>query len=66
MNIQLSDTKEYINRKFTGALGQVLIRYVRPCWIYPPATTASHTDDPIPTCLSTSPTSRDANIMGLK
>ena len=26
MNIQLSDTKEYINRKFTGALGQVLIR----------------------------------------
>ena len=28
MNIQLSDTKEYINRKFSGALGQVLIRYV--------------------------------------
>ncbi|KAK4165104.1 hypothetical protein QBC43DRAFT_316773 [Cladorrhinum sp. PSN259] len=26
MNIQLSNTEEYIDRKFTGALGQVLIR----------------------------------------
>jgi len=27
MNIQLSGTEEYINRKHTGTLGQVLIRY---------------------------------------
>lgn len=27
MNIQLSGTEEYINRKPTGTLGQVLIRY---------------------------------------
>ena len=27
MNIQLSDTEEYIDRKHTGTLGQVLIRY---------------------------------------
>lgn len=27
MNIQLSNTEEYINRKHTGTLGQVLIRY---------------------------------------
>ncbi|KAK3997054.1 hypothetical protein QBC44DRAFT_364803 [Cladorrhinum sp. PSN332] len=26
MNIQLSNTEEYIDRKLTGALGQVLIR----------------------------------------
>ena len=26
MNIQLSNTEEFIDRKFTGALGQVLIR----------------------------------------
>lgn len=28
MNIQLSGTEEFIDRKFTGALGQVLIRFV--------------------------------------
>jgi len=28
MNIQLSNTEEFIDRKFTGALGQVLIRCV--------------------------------------
>lgn len=28
MNIQLSNTEEFIDRKFTGALGQVLIRFV--------------------------------------
>lgn len=28
MNIQLSGTEEYINRKNTGKLGQVLIRYL--------------------------------------
>jgi small nuclear ribonucleoprotein (snRNP)-like protein len=27
MNIQLSNTEEYIDRKHTGTLGQVLIRY---------------------------------------
>ena len=27
MNIQLSGTEEYIDRKHTGTLGQVLIRY---------------------------------------
>ena len=31
MNIQLSNTEEFIDRKFTGALGQVLIRYVHGC-----------------------------------
>ncbi len=31
MNIQLSNTEEFIDRKFTGALGQVLIRYVYLC-----------------------------------
>ena len=31
MNIQLSNTEEFIDRKFTGALGQVLIRYVYVC-----------------------------------
>lgn len=28
MNIQLNNTEEYIDRKHTGTLGQVLIRYV--------------------------------------
>lgn len=28
MNIQLSNTEEYIEGKSTGSLGQVLIRYV--------------------------------------
>jgi small nuclear ribonucleoprotein F len=35
MNIQLSNTEEYIDRKHTGTLGQVLIRYGRTrlhCW----------------------------------
>lgn len=27
MNIQLSNTEEYIDRKHTGTLGEVLIRY---------------------------------------
>lgn len=27
MNVQLSNTEEYIDRKHTGTLGQVLIRY---------------------------------------
>jgi len=30
MNIQLSNTEEYIDRKHTGTLGQVLIRYDLP------------------------------------
>lgn len=30
MNIQLSNTEEYIDRKHTGTLGQVLIRYGAP------------------------------------
>lgn len=28
MNIQLSNTEEYIDRKCTGTLGQILIRFV--------------------------------------
>lgn len=28
MNVQLSNTEEYINQKPTGSLGQVLIRFV--------------------------------------
>lgn len=31
MNIQLSNTEEYIDRKHTGTLGQVLIRYDLRC-----------------------------------
>lgn len=27
MNVQLNETEEFINRKSTGTLGQVLIRY---------------------------------------
>jgi len=33
MNIQLSGTEEYINRKPTGTLGQVLIRCNNVLWI---------------------------------
>jgi len=33
MNIQLSGTEEYINRKHTGTLGQVLIRCNNVLWI---------------------------------
>ena len=33
MNIQLSGTEEYINRKPTGTLGQVLIRYTVQFWM---------------------------------
>ncbi len=29
MNIQLANTEEFIDRKSTGTLGQVLIRFVR-------------------------------------
>jgi len=29
MNLQLSNTEEYIDQKLTGALGEVLIRCVR-------------------------------------
>lgn len=29
MNVQLNETEEFINRKSTGTLGQVLIRYAR-------------------------------------
>ncbi len=35
MNIQLSNTEEFIDRKFTGALGQVLIRYVETPVMFP-------------------------------
>lgn len=33
MNIQLSETEEYIDRKSTGTLGQVLIRCNNVLWI---------------------------------
>jgi len=37
MNVQLSNTEEFINQKPTGSLGQVLIRYgmepPRPAWV---------------------------------
>jgi small nuclear ribonucleoprotein F len=33
MNIQLSETEEYIDRKSTGSLGQVLIRCNNVLWI---------------------------------
>ncbi|KAK3386978.1 hypothetical protein B0H63DRAFT_144451 [Podospora didyma] len=33
MNIQLSNTEEYIDLKFTGSLGQVLIRCNNVLWI---------------------------------
>ena len=43
MNIQLSNTEEFINRKSTGALGQVLIRCNNVLWIK-----AAESGDPIP------------------
>jgi small nuclear ribonucleoprotein F len=33
MNIQLSNTEEFIDRKFTGSLGQVLIRCNNVLWV---------------------------------
>lgn len=33
MNIQLNNTEEYIDRKHTGTLGQVLIRCNNVLWI---------------------------------
>lgn len=32
MNIQLNETEEFIDRKSTGSLGQVLIRFVLYVW----------------------------------
>lgn len=34
MNIQLSNTEEYIDRKHTGTLGEVLIRYGLRIWLF--------------------------------
>jgi small nuclear ribonucleoprotein F len=33
MNVQLSNTEEFINQKPTGTLGQVLIRYGNPFFL---------------------------------
>jgi small nuclear ribonucleoprotein F len=33
MNLQLSGAQEYINHKFTGSLGEVLIRCNNVLWI---------------------------------
>jgi small nuclear ribonucleoprotein F len=33
MNLQLSDTQEYLDDKFTGELGQVLIRCNNVLWV---------------------------------
>ncbi|KAI9166824.1 small nuclear ribonucleoprotein [Paramyrothecium foliicola] len=33
MNLQLSDTQEYVGDKFTGSLGQVLIRCNNVLWV---------------------------------
>lgn len=46
MNIQLSNTEEFIDNKSTGALGQVLIRCGLPNSIPP----RSHTDDSMYRC----------------
>lgn len=44
MNLQLSDTEEYIDGQSTGQLGQVLIRYVQAFLAYHhPATHANDT-----------------------